>query len=49
MKETVCLERVSLSDQCEMRYYQRVSLFIEMRDVPLVRASLILGKERSRY
>jgi hypothetical protein len=40
------LERVSLSDQCETRYYKRVSLINEMRDAPLVRVSPILGNGR---
>jgi hypothetical protein len=36
-------------DQWEMRYYGRISLFNEIQDAPILRASPIVGKGRHAY
>jgi hypothetical protein len=43
------MERISLLDHCEMRYYELISLLIEMRDAPILRASPIRGKGTHVY
>jgi hypothetical protein len=41
------MSRVSLSDQCKIRYYELVALFNDMQDTPLLRVSPIRGKRSS--
>jgi hypothetical protein len=48
-RRRICLENVSLLDQCKTRYYQRISFGNEIQDAPQVCASSILGKGRRMY
>jgi hypothetical protein len=43
------MAHVTLSDQCKMRYYERVSLCNEMQDTPILRTSPIQGNGRRAY